>query len=159
VDFDGSSGIAGGDKAYRKEDDFLFGSISAAKYQEFKVVKINKRGKRQLRVLGIDGFYIYNIRKQKGDKGLGGGANAGAQGGSVKKSSFIGKFLSEKILGDKKKARPINSVIELKKVQGNNLALEIVFAEKNSTKGLVYECLSADNQSEIIAKINFLRKN
>lgn len=30
----------------RKEEDFLFGSISAAKYQEFNVVKINKRGKR-----------------------------------------------------------------------------------------------------------------
>jgi hypothetical protein len=43
----------------------LFGSISAAKYQEFNVIKINKRGKRQVRVLGIDGFNIYNIRKAK----------------------------------------------------------------------------------------------
>lgn len=50
---------------FRKEEDFLFGSISAAKYQEFNVIKINKRGKRQLRVLGIDGFNIYNIRKSK----------------------------------------------------------------------------------------------
>lgn len=37
------------------------------------------------------------------------------------------------------------------------MAIEIVFEEKNSTKGLVYECNSADNQSEIIAKINFLK--
>lgn len=51
---------------HRKEEDFLFGSISAAKYQEFTVVKINKRGKRQIRVLGIDGFNIYNIRKPTG---------------------------------------------------------------------------------------------
>lgn len=49
----------------RKEEDFLFGNVSAAKYQEFNVVKINKRGKKQVRVLGIDGFNIYNIRKKK----------------------------------------------------------------------------------------------
>lgn len=30
----------------RKEDDFLFGQISASRYQDFKVVKINKRGRR-----------------------------------------------------------------------------------------------------------------
>lgn len=54
--------MAGSNDATRKEDDFLFGSVSAAKYQEFAVVKINKRGKRQFRVLGIDGNNIYNIR-------------------------------------------------------------------------------------------------
>jgi len=53
------------EKEDRKEDDFLFGSISAANYQEFVVTKINKRGKRQTRVSGIDGFNIYNIRKDK----------------------------------------------------------------------------------------------
>lgn len=46
----------------RKEEDFLFGSVSAAKYQEFAVIKINKRSKRQFRVLGIDGNNIYNIK-------------------------------------------------------------------------------------------------
>lgn len=52
-------------KDFRKEDDFLFGSISAASHQEFVVTKINRRGKRQIRVLAIDGFNIYNIRKDK----------------------------------------------------------------------------------------------
>jgi hypothetical protein len=37
----------GSSSTHRKEEDFLFGSISAAKYQEFHVIKINKRGKRQ----------------------------------------------------------------------------------------------------------------
>ena len=50
---------------HRQEDDFLFGSISAARYQEFLVTKINRRGKRQTRVLGIDGFNIYNVRKSQ----------------------------------------------------------------------------------------------
>ena len=47
--------------------------------------------------------------------------------------------------------------MDVKKVRDNPRALEIVFAEKNSTKGMIYECVSMDNQSEIIAKINFLR--
>ena len=59
-------------KEHRKEDDFLFGSISAAKLSEFLVTKINRRGKRQTRVLGIDGFNITNIRKNKTKQALNG---------------------------------------------------------------------------------------
>ena len=61
MDFDGDRGVSGVE-GHRNEEDFLFGSVSAAKYQEFAVIKINKRGKRQFRVLGIDGNNIYNIR-------------------------------------------------------------------------------------------------
>lgn len=144
---------------HRKEEDFLFGSISAAKYQEFNVIKINKRGKRQSRVLGIDGFNIYNIRKARAKEDSS-NVGAAAIGGSFEKKktgSFIADFLTKKLLGDKRKARPINSIIDIKKVKDNSSAIEIVFVEKNTTKGIVYECLSRDNQSEIIAKINFLR--
>jgi len=38
----------------------LFGTISATMYQEFKVIKINRRGRRQERIFGIDGNHIYN---------------------------------------------------------------------------------------------------
>jgi hypothetical protein len=61
MEFDGDRGVSG-IEGNRNEEDFLFGSVSAAKYQEFAVIKINKRGKRQFRVLGIDGNNIYNIR-------------------------------------------------------------------------------------------------
>lgn len=148
----------------RKEEDFLFGNVSAAKYQEFNVVKINKRGKKQVRVLGIDGFNIYNIRKKKAkeDPIMGSSFQGSNAVGSVEKkksSSFIAGFLSKKLLGDKRKERSINSIIEIKKLRDNPLAVEIVFAEKTSNKGIVYECLSVDNQSEIIAKITFIRVN
>jgi hypothetical protein len=62
LDYDGDSAKVKGVEGHRKEDDFLFGSVSAAKYQEFAVIKINKRGKRQYRVLGIDGNNTYNIK-------------------------------------------------------------------------------------------------
>ncbi len=108
-------------------------------------------------MLGIDGFNIYNIRKSKTkEEPRDSGAN-GNGGQSKGKSSFIAEFLTKKLIGDKRKSRTINSIRGIRKVTGNNLAIEIVFEEKNSTKGLVYECINADNQSEIIAKINFLK--
>jgi hypothetical protein len=44
----------------------------------------------------------------------------------------------------------------VKRVRDNPRAIEIVFAEKNSNKAIVYECVTSDNQSEILAKLNFL---
>ncbi len=67
------------------------------------------------------------------------------QGGEKKKGSFIAEFLTKKLLGDKRKPRPINSIIDVKKVPDNPRAIEIVFNDKNNTKGLVYECFSQDN--------------
>jgi len=37
-------------------NDFLYNEVSAKRLQEFQVVKINHRGKRQNRILGIDGY-------------------------------------------------------------------------------------------------------
>lgn len=47
------------DKA-RDVKDFLFNDLTAKQLQQFDVIKINYRGKRQRRVLGIDGYAIYN---------------------------------------------------------------------------------------------------
>jgi hypothetical protein len=58
------------------------------------------------------------------------GPNSGAGGSSQKKPGFISGFISKKLLGDKKKERPITSIIEAKKVRDNPRAIEIVFAEK-----------------------------
>ena len=70
------------------------------------------------------------------------GPNSGSGGSSQKKTGFIQGFISKKLLGDKKKERPITSIIEAKKVRDNPRAIEIVFAEKNSNKAIVYECVN-----------------
>jgi len=44
----------------RHTKDFLFNELTSKKLQEFYVVKINSKGKRQNRILGIDGYNIYN---------------------------------------------------------------------------------------------------
>jgi len=46
MDFSDENARVKGVEGHRKEEDFLFGSVSASKYQEFAVIKINKRGKR-----------------------------------------------------------------------------------------------------------------
>lgn len=97
-------------------------------------------------MLGIDGFNIYNIRKSKTkDQVQLEGMQTAPTASSVvekKKGSFIGEFLTKKLIGDKRKPRPINAIRGIRKVPGNALAIEIVFEEKNSTKGLVYECIT-----------------
>lgn len=47
------------DKA-RDVKDFLYNDLSAKQLEQWLVVKINNRGKRQIRILGIDGYFVYN---------------------------------------------------------------------------------------------------
>ncbi len=56
----GGGGGAGLEDEGKDEEDFLFNANTATQYRQFEVVKINIRGKRQERVIAIDGHYIYN---------------------------------------------------------------------------------------------------
>ena len=59
-------------------------------------------------------------------------------------------------MGVKTKARPISTILDIKKIDSKTI--QMVFIEKNDTrKCILYECMSADNCSEIMAKITFLR--
>lgn len=151
-----TEGVQAGDSLeYRKEDEFLFGSISAAQHQEFFVTKINRRGKKQQRVFGIDGYNIYNYKSKKmlGDPNL---PDPYVKKHSASSStSFISNFLQKKLFNVKRKTRPINSIDEVKKIDLKTFS--ITFNDKKEKKMLIYECQTADNCSEILAKLNFLR--
>jgi hypothetical protein len=74
-----------------------------------------------------------------------GGSQSNLMGTSMeKKKGFISGLLS-KISSEKRKERPIASILKIERVRDNPLALEILFAEKNSNKAIVYECVSQDN--------------
>lgn len=119
--------------------------------QHFEVIKINRRGKRQFRLIGIDGYNIYN------DVRPGANPEQIAQESLQKKSSFI-KSVKNKIFQVKNKQRPINTICEVKKL--DKRAFIITFLEKNGDKKTIqYECKNEDNTAEIIAKLKFLRKN
>lgn len=43
-----------------KCDKVHYDEISAARYEQFEVIKVNAKGKKQNRILGIDSHKIYN---------------------------------------------------------------------------------------------------
>lgn len=114
------------------------------------MTKINRRGKRQARIFGIDGNNIYNCQAKKGQE-----INAGTSLQVKKKESFMSSFLPSKLFNVKRDARPINTVEEVIKLDLKTFS--ITFNDKGTRKQLVYECLTADNCSEILAKLHFLR--
>jgi len=70
------------------------------------------------------------------------GSQSNLMGTSMeKKKGFISGLLS-KISSEKRKERPIALILKIERVRDNPLALEILFAEKNSNKAIVYECIS-----------------
>ena len=56
-----------------RDTDFIFSDVTASRYKEYQVVKVNKRGVRQDRILGIDRQKIYNIAPDVGDEAEAGG--------------------------------------------------------------------------------------
>jgi hypothetical protein len=109
-------------------------------------------------VLGIDGFNIYNIRKNTAKEGT----QTNSLSSSItlekekKRGSFFNNFLGKKLMGVKTKARPINTIWDIKKIDSKTI--QMIFIEKNETKKvMVYQCVTVDNCSEIMAKITFLR--
>ena len=59
-------------------------------------------------------------------------------------------------MGVRTKAWPINTIIDIKKIESKTI--QLILIEKNENrKVIVYECATADNCSEIMAKITFLR--
>lgn len=117
------------------------------------MTKINRRGKKQHRVFGIDGYNIYNYKSKKmlGDPNL----PDVKKNSSSTSSSFFSNFLQKKLFNVKRRTRPINSIDEVKKIDLKTFS--ITFNDKNQRKMLIYECQTADNCSEILAKLNFLR--
>jgi hypothetical protein len=61
----------------------------------------------------------------------------------------------KKLFNVKRNTREIKSIDEVKKIDSKTFHLS--FNDKNSSKVLIYECMTADNCSEILAKLNFLR--
>ena len=55
---------AAGGSDWRNPESFLFNLQSAARYQEWDVIKTNKWGKRQRRVIGVDMTKEYNKHRK-----------------------------------------------------------------------------------------------
>jgi hypothetical protein len=120
--------------------DFLYNDMSAKRLEEFPIVKINHRGKRQNRILGIDGYNIYNDKVPNREKS--------------KKFAFIKKIF--KGSDAKRASRPLTSIKRYNR--DNTRTITIIFDDTKKDKKITYECETIDICSQILAKLEFLHK-
>lgn len=117
----------------------LMNEVQASKYEEFEVVKINNRGKRQIRLLGIDQFKIYNRTKER-DNGI---------------TTFFSIFSTGN--GAKNPERLIETIKDLHFNKGSVTQFYIECIEENlKVKKLTYEVKDSKIASYIFAKLNYL---
>ena len=119
--------------------EYVFNAISAGKYQEFKVIKINKLKSKQERILGIDLYNIYNNKPKKNKNEL----------------------LLKKIFKDnetKIPLRKIKDVIDCVIMGDKKFYIEFKNEDKKEkkTKKIFYEVKNNNIRNEIVAKIKFL---
>lgn len=125
----------------RETKDFLFNEITSKKLQEFNIIKINSKGKRQNRTLGIDGYNIYNDkvsnRKRK------------------KRYTIFKKIFKPN--DAKRSTRPLDTVQLIERLSSKTF--RITYKETKKDKIITYECPTTDICSEIMAKLKYLGKN
>ena len=140
---------------------YLFTEQTASMYVEYDVVKINRYGKRQERVLGIDREKIYNLLPRiqlEGDD-----SDPDLQGSDlmdVKSSSSksLAAKMSRGLLQSstsetKKRVRQINQVSECR-VTEDNLAVACLRYKDSSTYYFDFD--DEDCCAEAVARINYL---
>ncbi len=120
----GSAGTASGESDSKNRD-----ADVTSDYSEYRVTKTNERGKRQSRILGIDGQCLYN-KKSSGSSGI----SAGVW----------------------RKQRQLEDVSSIVREPGRgSAAFTIVFRNGTSRK---YECESEAQLEEIVRKITVLKQ-
>ena len=121
----------------RKESrtEIIYSEATAAKLEEFRVVKINQHGTKQKRLLGIDVHNIYN--NVIGDE-----------------KSVLNFFTSE----SKRPKRGLKEIADFGCDYEDNKQFFIVFWEEKKEKKLLFEAETIQDKIRILAKLNYLTK-
>lgn len=107
--------------AKKEVSDFLYNEMSAKRLEEFLIIKINHRGKRQKRILGIDGYNIYNDKDPNREKG--------------KRFTLFKKMF--KGSDTKRASRPLTSIKSY--TRDNGKTITIIFYDSSKDKKIIYE--------------------
>ena len=132
----GGGGVGGKDKGgganVRPEiDSFMYNDMTASQYKEWNVVKKNKFGKKQSRVMGVDLTKIYNYNK------------AGRT--TLRRNSTV--KTPERLISEIKDIRYLSAPCEF----------QITFKEGEGTITLEYATDTPTECAEIVGKINYIR--
>lgn len=107
---------------------FLFIDVTAAVYQEWNIIKKNKFGRMQARVIGIDGQKIYNSKRENG----------------IRNTSSVSRA-----------QRDISSIRKVEVHDDDARAFRITYKEDEEFD-IDYYCDSVRECAEIVAKISYL---
>lgn len=123
---------------WRREEDFLFGQISGSKLQEFRVHKVNRKGKYAQRILCIDGSSFSHKKVEK-------------------KPGFFGSMVPKGLLNSSAaKLKPIAQIHDVARHNTHEFSIFYKDAAKDEEKQYRYRCENPDQCSEILAKLKFL---
>jgi hypothetical protein len=126
-----SSAGTGDDRRDNARENILYTDVTAAVYQEWTVLKKNKFGRVQERIMGIDSMKIYNYETQT--------RNAA----SVKHAQ-----------------RSLSTVKKIEYVDGDNKSFRILWSEEGRDPyEIEYHCKSSRECAEIVSKITYLLSN
>ena len=103
--------------------------VTAAVYQEWNVVKKNKFGRMQQRVIGIDGQKIYNSKRENGNRNT----------SSVSRAQ-----------------RDISTIRKVEILEDDTRAFRISYKEDEEVFDIDYFCDTFHECAEIVAKISYL---
>ena len=129
----GQAGGGGGNVNVRPElDSFMYNDMTASQYKEWNVIKTNKFGKKQQRVMGVDLTKIYNYNK--------------AGRSALRRNSTV--RTPERLISEIKSIRYLDNPTEF----------EIVFREGggDGTITLAYATKTALECAEIVSKIKYI---
>mmetsp|Transcript_13289 Transcript_13289/g.24932 ORF Transcript_13289/g.24932 Transcript_13289/m.24932 type:complete len:513 (-) Transcript_13289:5035-6573(-) len=129
---------------------FHMTKAQACAYKEFEVIKVNRRGKRQRRVLGIDQLRIYNMTKDQAKQLI-----------KQKSSPTSRQVMLKKLQGlfysiTHHPEIPIPNVVSVKQDESKPQCFILEYREGHSNKHKLYETDSSANSAEIVAKISKL---
>ena len=134
---------------------FRISRANAVAYKEFNVTKINKRGKRQTRVLGIDRLSIHNMTVKQAQKKK----QYSPTGGKGKKiSNHIGFWFRKNTMNPEIPTTAIARAIQdEKKLNIIYIDLKQQYAmETNEAVRKTYVSETSDQAVEIVGKLNMI---
>ena len=137
---------------------YLFTEQTASMYVEYKVVKINRHGTRQERILGIDREKIYNLlpRMELIDESIDEEGGEHSASDSQTRGGLLSVSLGSKggrSKTTKKRAREIKEVHRCR-VSNDSLSVACLVYKDGST--YYFDFSDQDKCAEAIARINFL---
>ena len=107
----------------------VYTEATVSVYQEWNIVKKNKYGRKQERVIGIDGKKVYNSKRDK---------------------------YSRNPTGVQRAQRDISSIRKIEKVTGDSRTFRIIWEQGREVVDIEYTCETPQHCGEIVSKISYL---